>query len=125
MLIEPLLPPWPEKAPGLRPAADRLCLQGILYMLHNDIAWQLLVLAKERDDRVTEQGLVTEWRERIRQLLVANPDAATELERVLNEAHPELPAVEGLLNGAVRLSARATGHGRVYRAGRDQHITER
>lgn len=24
--------------------ADRLCLQGILYVLHNDIAWQLLPL---------------------------------------------------------------------------------
>ncbi|MFJ7969677.1 transposase, partial [Streptomyces sp. NPDC096324] len=27
-----------------RPVADRLCLQGILYVLHNDIAWQLLPL---------------------------------------------------------------------------------
>ncbi|WP_170116931.1 transposase, partial [Streptomyces albireticuli] len=44
LLIEPLLPPWPEKAPGPRPASDRLCLQGILYVLHNDIAWQLLPL---------------------------------------------------------------------------------
>jgi transposase len=44
MLIEPLLPPWPERAPGPRPVADRLCLQGILYVLHNDIAWQLLPL---------------------------------------------------------------------------------
>lgn len=43
-LIEPLLPPWPEKSPGPRPVADRLCLQGILYVLHNDIAWQLLPL---------------------------------------------------------------------------------
>lgn len=43
-LIEPLLPPWPEKAPGPRPVPDRLCLQGILYVLHNDIAWQLLPL---------------------------------------------------------------------------------
>ena len=43
-LIEPLLPPWPEKAPGLRPVPDRLCLQGILYVLRNDIAWQLLPL---------------------------------------------------------------------------------
>nr|WP_290129408.1 transposase [Streptomyces chartreusis] len=42
VLIEPLLPPWPEKAPGPRPMADLLCLQGILYVLHNDIAWQLL-----------------------------------------------------------------------------------
>ncbi|WP_160314905.1 transposase [Streptomyces sp. SAI-097] len=41
-LIEPLLPPWPEKAPGPRPVPDRLCLQGILYVLYNDIAWQLL-----------------------------------------------------------------------------------
>ncbi|WP_455569464.1 IS5 family transposase [Streptomyces rubrogriseus] len=29
-LIEPFLPPWPEKAPGPRPVPDRLCLQGIL-----------------------------------------------------------------------------------------------
>jgi transposase len=41
-LIEPLLPPWPERSPGPRPVADRLCLQGILYVLYSDIAWQLL-----------------------------------------------------------------------------------
>ncbi|MFE4552616.1 transposase [Streptomyces sp. NPDC056785] len=44
MLIEPLLPPWPERSPVPRPVADRLCLQGILYVLHNDVAWQLLPL---------------------------------------------------------------------------------
>ncbi|GAA2595895.1 hypothetical protein GCM10009863_06420 [Streptomyces axinellae] len=43
-LIEPLLPPWPEKSPGPRTVADRLCLRGILYVPHNDIAWQLLPL---------------------------------------------------------------------------------
>nr|WP_253195581.1 IS5 family transposase [Streptomyces sp. JHA26] len=43
-LIEPLLTPWPKKSPGPRPVADRLCLQGILYVLHNDISWQLLPL---------------------------------------------------------------------------------
>ncbi|WP_373430905.1 IS5 family transposase [Streptomyces canus] len=41
-LIEPLLPPWPERSPGPKPVDDRLCLQGILYVLHQDIAWQLL-----------------------------------------------------------------------------------
>ncbi|MFD2118459.1 IS5 family transposase [Streptomyces cirratus] len=30
-----------ERSPGPRPVADRLCLQGILYVLCNDIAWQL------------------------------------------------------------------------------------
>jgi transposase len=29
--IEPLLPPWPGKAPGPRPVPDRLCLQGVLF----------------------------------------------------------------------------------------------
>ncbi|WP_417159207.1 transposase [Streptomyces gilvifuscus] len=43
-LIGPLLPSWPEKAPRSRPVDDRLCLQGILYVLHTDIAWQLLPL---------------------------------------------------------------------------------
>ncbi|WP_406447113.1 transposase [Streptomyces sp. NBC_01613] len=47
MLIAPLLPPWPEKAPGPRPVPDSLCLQGILYVLHNDIARQLLPLEPE------------------------------------------------------------------------------
>ncbi|MGA5163947.1 transposase [Streptomyces pseudogriseolus] len=43
-LIEPLLPPWPETAPGSQQVDDRLCLQGILYVLCNDISWQLLPL---------------------------------------------------------------------------------
>ncbi|MFJ9321733.1 transposase [Streptomyces globisporus] len=43
-LIEPLLPPWPERSPRPRPASDRLCLQGVLFVLCNDIAWQLLPL---------------------------------------------------------------------------------
>lgn len=43
-LIKALPPTWPENSPGARPVADRLCLQGILYVLHNDIAQQLLLL---------------------------------------------------------------------------------
>ncbi|MFI7240272.1 transposase [Streptomyces cyaneofuscatus] len=42
--IEPLLPPWPERSPGPRPVSDRLCLQGILFVLYNHMAWQLLPL---------------------------------------------------------------------------------
>ncbi|MET7494896.1 transposase [Streptomyces sp900116325] len=44
VLIDPLLPPWPERSPVRRPVSDRLCLQGILFALHNDMAWQLLPL---------------------------------------------------------------------------------
>ncbi|WP_435877322.1 IS5 family transposase [Streptomyces albogriseolus] len=43
-LSEPLLPSWPEKAPGPKPVDDRLCLQGILYVLYSDICWELLLL---------------------------------------------------------------------------------
>jgi transposase len=39
-LIKPLLPPWPDKAPGPRPVPDRLCLQGILFVLHTGIGWE-------------------------------------------------------------------------------------
>lgn len=41
-LIEPLLPPRPQKVPDPEPVDDRLCRQGILYMLYNDISRQLL-----------------------------------------------------------------------------------
>lgn len=34
--IEPLLPSWPEQSPGPKPVPDRLCLQGILYVLHQE-----------------------------------------------------------------------------------------
>ncbi|MFJ1606165.1 transposase [Streptomyces sp. NPDC088253] len=42
--IEPLLPPWPERSPAPKPAPDRLCLQDILYVPHQDMTWQLLPL---------------------------------------------------------------------------------
>lgn len=41
-LIELLLPPWPQKAPGPKPVDNRLCLQAILYVLRNDISRQPL-----------------------------------------------------------------------------------
>jgi transposase len=36
-VIEPLLPPWPAKAPGPWPVPDRQRLQGILFVLHTGI----------------------------------------------------------------------------------------
>jgi hypothetical protein len=43
-MIEPLLPPWPERSPGPKPVDDRRCLQAILFVPHQDIVWQLVPL---------------------------------------------------------------------------------
>jgi transposase len=84
-LIEPLLPPWPEKSPGLRPVPDRLCLQGILYVLYNDIAWQLLPLELgfgsgqirwRRLDRWQQSGVF----DQLHRILLAELNAAGELD---------------------------------------------
>lgn len=40
--IEPMLPPWPERLPGPKPVLDRLCLQGILFVLNTGIPWKQL-----------------------------------------------------------------------------------
>jgi hypothetical protein len=84
-----------------------------------------VVLAREQGDTGTEAALATEWYGRLRRLLAADPSAAQELERVLSEARAQLPPGAPSLTGTVRLTAHASGSGRVYQAGRDQHITER
>ena len=39
-LIEPHLPPRPAKSSGPRPVSDRLCPQGVLFVLHTGIGWE-------------------------------------------------------------------------------------
>lgn len=41
-LIESLLPSWPGRSPGPRPVPDRLCVQGILFVLYTGIGWEAL-----------------------------------------------------------------------------------
>jgi hypothetical protein len=81
-----------------------------------------LLAAREAGDTLSEEELRGEWQGRLRRLLAANPEIAGELQRLLDEISPpeqiSTPAVQ------VRMQARASGHGRVYQAGRDQHITE-
>jgi len=38
-LIESLLPAWPVRSLVPQPVPDRFCRQGILFVLHNEIAW--------------------------------------------------------------------------------------
>lgn len=90
---------------------------GELEATHED-----LLLARESGDTDTEAELTAEWQARVRRLLLAQPEVADELRRILAELYPEQsrqPSVD------VRLRAEVSGSGRVYQAGRDQHITER
>ncbi|MFE1903301.1 hypothetical protein ACFW96_06495 [Streptomyces gardneri] len=81
-----------------------------------------LLTAVENGDDLTEQELREEWAGRLRRLLREQPEVAAELRRLLIELDPE---PQGSSAGTVRMRAEASGSGRVYQAGRDQHITER
>ncbi|MFI6421469.1 hypothetical protein ACIBG6_29200 [Streptomyces sp. NPDC050842] len=81
-----------------------------------------LLAAREDGDDLTEQELREEWVGRLRRLLREQPEVADELRRILGELDPR-PQDTGAVT--VKLRAEATGGGRVYQAGRDQHITER
>lgn len=72
---------------------------------------------------VDEVALREEWARRIGDLLAAGADA----EAALRAALAEWQAAAGgqALSGGIHQEAHATGSGRVYQAGRDQHITER
>ncbi|MFF9042514.1 hypothetical protein [Streptomyces parvulus] len=66
-----------------------------------------------------------QWVGRFAELLGEHPEAAEEL-RDLVEAWQRRSAASGQeIRGDVRMEARAEGNGRVYQAGRDQHITGR
>ena len=84
-VIEPLLPPWPDKAPGPRPVPDRLCLQGILFVLHTGIGWEDLpqelgfgsgMTCWRRLQRWTDAGVF----EQVHQLLLAKLNAANRID---------------------------------------------
>ncbi|WP_443034195.1 IS5 family transposase [Streptomyces sp. BE147] len=81
--IEPLLPSWLELSPG--PMSDRLCLQGILFVLYNGIAWQLLPLELGFGSGQTCWRRLGRWRragvfDRLHQVLLAELNAAGELD---------------------------------------------
>ncbi|MEV4220802.1 hypothetical protein [Nonomuraea sp. NPDC049725] len=85
------------------------------------------VLEARRDsDADTEQALAGAWQIRLRQLLRADPGLAMELQRVLDEVlTPALKPAEQERIGSLVMKATASGHGRVYQAGRDQTINEK
>jgi hypothetical protein len=82
-----------------------------------------LLLAQQTGDADTESELTAEWQARVRRLLVARPEVADELRCILAELSPPPSKAQSVTE--VRLRAEVSGSGRVYQAGRDQHITER
>lgn len=72
------------------------------------------------DDQETLDELRLQWQGSVRRLLVARPAAVEELRALLDQLDPDGSAARQITQHAT-----ASGQGRVYQAGRDQHITER
>ncbi|MFE5944165.1 hypothetical protein [Streptomyces sp. NPDC056480] len=79
-----------------------------------------LLAARDGGDEESGRELGAEWQGRIRRLLVTHPEEAAALRRLMDELQPPTPDVP-----SVTQHATASGHARVYQAGRDQYIEER
>ncbi|MBT2443015.1 hypothetical protein J7E93_23490 [Streptomyces sp. ISL-36] len=84
-----------------------------------------ILVAHREGDSAGAEDLARDWRRRLTRLLASDPSIAQELEEVLAEARASLPEAERPLAPSVHMHAHASGHARVYQAGRDQHIVER
>ncbi|WEO97754.1 hypothetical protein A6P39_029145 [Streptomyces sp. FXJ1.172] len=79
-----------------------------------------VLAAMAANDQETLNELRLQWQGLVRRLIGARPAAAAELRALLAELDPD-----GTAARPVTQRATASGHARVYQAGRDQHITER
>ncbi|MGW2722366.1 hypothetical protein [Streptomyces sp. NPDC001492] len=84
-----------------------------------------LLSARGAGELETEQALAADWQLRLQALLRADPAVADELRNLLDtRLTPLLAPDERSQVGFLVMKAEAHGSGRVYQAGRDQHITE-
>ncbi|MEB8343816.1 hypothetical protein [Streptomyces endophyticus] len=79
-----------------------------------------LLAAQSDGDTESRDELGAEWQGRIRRLLAAHPEEARALRALVDELRPLAPDVT-----SVTQQATASGHARVYQAGRDQHFDRR
>ncbi|GAA2262534.1 hypothetical protein GCM10010430_53660 [Kitasatospora cystarginea] len=85
-----------------------------------------LLTALQDGDAQAEQELIGEWRRRLGRLIQAGgPELVDELRRAIDELSPRPPESDRTESGGVRMHATASDRGRIYQAGRDQHIVER
>ncbi|MFG3322354.1 hypothetical protein ACGF3J_30275 [Streptomyces sp. NPDC048171] len=79
-----------------------------------------VLVAATAGDQETLDELRSQWQGAVRRLLVARPAAVEELRALLDQLDPAGSAARQMTQHAT-----ASGQGRVYQAGRDQHIAER
>jgi hypothetical protein len=82
-----------------------------------------VLAARSAGDEEAERDVEIEWRGRLRHLVATDPSIASELSDLLESLRAALSASEQGQTGHIEMHARASGHGQVYQAGRDQHIT--
>lgn len=83
-----------------------------------------VLAARKADDQQAEQALVSEWQARLRRLLTTDPWVADELRHIVDDLTPMLPGGDRVRIGRIQMTATASGHGRIYQAGRDQSIAD-
>lgn len=84
-----------------------------------------VMAARARGDEQSEQALALEWQGRLRRVFAADPVAAGELRRMLDEVAGQLPEPDRVRAGMIEMHAAVSGHGRSYQLGQGtQHITE-
>ncbi|MFF4039767.1 hypothetical protein [Streptomyces sp. NPDC001816] len=82
-----------------------------------------MLTARRAGDEDTESDLVAAWGSRLSALLQDDPALTDELRRLIDEEIAPLLRHEDVARtGSHEFQAEASGHGRVYQAGRDQHI---
>jgi hypothetical protein len=80
--------------------------------------------ARENDDVDSAAGLVADWQRRLRRLLEADPAMVGELQRLLDDVlSPAVDPADRQRIDRVVMKAQASGHGRVFQAGRDMRIS--
>ncbi|MFJ5515556.1 hypothetical protein ACIQB4_00665 [Streptomyces griseoluteus] len=79
-----------------------------------------LLAARASGDLESRDELSAEWQGRLRRLLAAHPEETAALRTLLDELAPCPPAAP-----SVTQHAAASGHARVYQAGRDQNFGPR
>ncbi|MFF5183776.1 hypothetical protein ACFY30_08300 [Streptomyces sp. NPDC000345] len=81
--------------------------------------------ARRAGNNAAESHLVEAWGSRLTALLQDEPALADELRQLIDkEITPLLSPDGGPRTGSHNFRAEASGHGRVYQAGHDQHIHE-